>query len=96
MSPSKSKCSTLKDSSVQLDAKENLREADYFKVNEWAVSLKRPITFLVKRIQENIASLADDNIKGDHLKNIDIERAVNCDIFHSISFCNKCNNSVVR
>ena len=57
---------------MQLDAKENLREADYFEVNEWAVSLKRPITFLVKRKQENIASLVVDNIKCDHLK-IDIE-----------------------
>ena len=70
----KNKCSTLKDSSVQLDAKENLREADQSEVNEWAVSLKRPITFLVKRKQENIASLVDDNIKCDHLK-IDIEQS---------------------
>ena len=59
---------------MQLDAKENLREADYFEVNEWAVSLKRPNTFLVKRKQENIASLVDDNIKCDHLK-IDIEQS---------------------
>ena len=59
---------------MQLDAKENLREVDYSEVNEWAVSLKRPITFLVKRKQENIASLVVDNIKCDHLK-IDIEQS---------------------
>ena len=59
---------------MQLDAKENLREADYAEVNEWAVSLKHPITFLVKRKQENIASLVDENIKCDHLK-IDIEQS---------------------
>jgi len=68
--PPKNKFSTLEDGSVQLDVKENLREADYSEVYEWAVSLKRPIIFLVKRIQENIASLADDNIQGDHLKNL--------------------------
>ena len=55
---------------MQLDTKENLREADYSEVYEWDVSLKRPIKFLVKRIQGNFAILVDDNIKGNHLKQL--------------------------